>query len=72
MVKFVPQQEAWIVERFGKYRRTLTAGIAILMPFIDKITYVQSLKEIALEMPLQAAITRGQLLIPFEQMRRHQ
>ncbi|XP_031561550.1 stomatin-like protein 2, mitochondrial [Actinia tenebrosa] len=57
VVKFVPQQEAWIVERFGKFHRTLTPGLAILIPIIDEIKYVQSLKEAAIEIPSQSAIT---------------
>ncbi|CAN3377291.1 hypothetical protein DIURU_003458 [Diutina rugosa] len=57
IVKFVPQQNAWIVERMGKFHRILDPGLAILMPFIDKITYVQSLKESAIEIPSQNAIT---------------
>lgn len=57
IVKFVPQQNAWIVERMGKFHRILDPGLAILMPFVDKITYVQSLKESAIEIPSQNAIT---------------
>ncbi|KAG4302953.1 hypothetical protein PCANB_000806 [Pneumocystis canis] len=55
--KFVPQQEAWIVERMGKFSRVLQPGLAILVPFLDKIKYVKSLKEIAMEIPSQSAIT---------------
>lgn len=57
VVKFVPQQTAWIVERMGKFNRILNPGMAILMPFIDRISYVQSLKELAVEIPSQNAIT---------------
>lgn len=57
VVKFVPQQEAWIIERFGKFNRILEPGLAILLPVIDDIKYVQSLKEIAIEIPSQSAIT---------------
>lgn len=57
IIKFVPQQEAWIVERMGKFSRVLEPGLAILIPFIDKIKYVKSLKEIAMEIPSQSAIT---------------
>lgn len=57
VVRFVPQQTAWIVERMGKFHRILKPGLAILIPFIDKITYVQSLKESAIEIPSQNAIT---------------
>ncbi|ODV68920.1 hypothetical protein HYPBUDRAFT_152186 [Hyphopichia burtonii NRRL Y-1933] len=57
VIRFVPQQTAWIVERMGKFHRILPPGIAFLIPFLDKITYVQSLKESAIEIPLQNAIT---------------
>jgi regulator of protease activity HflC (stomatin/prohibitin superfamily) len=56
---FVPQQEAWLVERMGKFNRTLEPGINFLIPLIDKVRYVQSLKEIAIDIPQQAAITIG-------------
>jgi len=59
IIKFVPHQEAWIVERFGKYSRTLSPGLNILIPFIEEIRYVQSLKENAIEIPSQSAVTHG-------------
>lgn len=57
VIKFVPQQTAYIVERMGKYHRSLTPGVAFLLPVLDKIRYVHSLKETAIEVPLQNAIT---------------
>lgn len=54
---FVPQQEAWVVERFGKYHRVLEPGFNLCIPIVDSIKYVQSLKEIAIDVPQQAAIT---------------
>ncbi|KAL7664546.1 Band 7 domain-containing protein [[Candida] zeylanoides] len=57
VVRFVPQQTAWIVERMGKFHRILEPGVAFLIPVLDKITYVQSLKETAIEIPSQNAIT---------------
>ena len=57
IVMFVNQQEAWVVERMGKFHRILEPGVNVLMPFIDKVKYVQSLKEIAIDVPQQAAIT---------------
>lgn len=57
VIRFVPQQTAWIVERMGKFNRILPPGIAFLIPVLDKITYVQSLKENAVEIPSQNAIT---------------
>ncbi|CAL7942312.1 unnamed protein product [Xylocopa violacea] len=54
---FVPQQEAWIVERMGKFHRILNPGLNILVPIIDRIKYVQCLKELAIEIPQQSAVT---------------
>ena len=63
IVKFVPQQEAWIIERFGKYNATLLPGLNFLVPIIDEIKYVQSLKEIASEVPQQSAITKDNVTL---------
>ncbi|KHN88993.1 Stomatin-like protein 2, mitochondrial [Toxocara canis] len=57
VVNFVPQQEAWVVERMGKFHKILEPGFNLLIPLIDRIKYVQSLKEIAIEIPQQGAIT---------------
>lgn len=54
---FVPQQESWIVERMGKFHRILDPGLNLLIPIIDRVKYVQSLKEIAIDVPKQSAIT---------------
>jgi len=56
-ILFVPQQEAWVVERMGKFHQILEPGFNFLIPVIDKISYVQSLKEIAIDVPQQSAIT---------------
>ncbi|TRY67609.1 hypothetical protein TCAL_11140 [Tigriopus californicus] len=57
VVMFVPQQEAWVVERMGKYHKILEPGVNVLVPVIDRVKYVQSLKEIAIDIPQQSAIT---------------
>jgi regulator of protease activity HflC (stomatin/prohibitin superfamily) len=57
-VKVVPQQHAWVVERLGRYDRTLTPGLSFLFPFIDRVAYRHSLKEIPLDVPSQVCITR--------------
>ncbi|MDE1557208.1 stomatin-like protein [Comamonas aquatica] len=57
-VKIVPQQHAWIKERFGKYAGTLSPGLRIIIPFIEKVSYKHSLKEIPLDVPSQVCITR--------------
>ena len=56
--KIVPQQEAWVVERLGKYDRTLTPGLKFLIPFIERVAYKHSLKEVPLDVPSQVCITR--------------
>ena len=58
MVRIVPQQHAWVRERLGKYLDTLTPGLNFVIPFIDKIAYKHSLKEIPLDVPSQVCITR--------------
>ena len=57
-VKVVPQQNAWVVERLGKYHATLTPGLNFLVPFVDRLAYRHSLKEIPLDVPSQVCITR--------------
>lgn len=58
LIRIVPQNEAYIVERLGKYHTTLEAGIHILIPFIDRVAYKHSLKEFAIDVPSQTAITK--------------
>ncbi len=60
-VKFVPQNRAFVVERFGKYNKTMVAGLNVLFPFIDKVAYEQSLKEHAFDVPSQGAITKDNI-----------
>jgi regulator of protease activity HflC (stomatin/prohibitin superfamily) len=57
-LKVVPQQNAWVVERLGKYHATLTPGLNMLIPFVDAVAYKHSLKEIAMDVPGQVCITR--------------
>ena len=57
-IKVVPQQNSWVVERFGKYHASLSPGLNILVPFIDRVAYKHSLKEIPLDVPSQVCITR--------------
>ena len=56
--KIVPQQNAWVVERLGKYDRTLTPGLKFLVPFIERVAYKHSLKEVPLDVPSQVCITK--------------
>ena len=57
-IKIVPQQNAWVKERLGKYAGTLAPGLNFVLPFIDEVTYKHSLKEIPLDVPSQVCITR--------------
>eukprot|EP00035_Acanthoeca_spectabilis_P037437 m.45268 g.45268 ORF g.45268 m.45268 type:complete len:358 (-) comp8620_c1_seq1:41-1114(-) len=57
-INFVPQQQAWVVERMGRFHSVLEPGLSLLIPFIDEIKYVHTLKEIVIEIPSQAAITQ--------------
>ncbi|MDH5539048.1 MAG: paraslipin, partial [Rhizobacter sp.] len=56
--KIVPQQNAWVVERLGKYDRTLTPGLKFVVPFIERVAYKHSLKEVPLDVPSQVCITK--------------
>lgn len=57
VVLFVPQQEAWVVERMGRFHRILEPGLNFLIPVLDRIRYVQSLKEIVIDVPEQSAVS---------------
>src|SRR6478735_11109792 len=56
--KIVPQQHAWVVERLGKYDRTLAPGLEFVVPFVERVAYKHSLKEVPLDVPSQVCITR--------------
>ena len=64
--RVVPQKEAQIVERLGKYSRTLDAGFHVLIPFIDRITARHSLKEMVIDVPSQVCITRDNISIEID------
>lgn len=58
IIRIVPQNSAYVIERLGKYARTLEAGFHLLIPFIDRVAYKHSLKEFAIDVPAQQAITK--------------
>jgi regulator of protease activity HflC (stomatin/prohibitin superfamily) len=62
-IRIVPQKTAFIVERLGKYRDSLQAGLHILLPFIDKVAYKHTLKEQALDVPSQTCITKDNIAV---------
>lgn len=57
-IKVVPQQTAWVVERLGKFHAVLSPGLNFIIPFVDRVAYRHSLKEIPLDTPSQVCITR--------------
>lgn len=64
--RVVPQREQYVIERLGKYSRTLDAGFHILIPFLDKVAYKHSMKEIALDVPQQTCITRDNIAVDID------
>jgi regulator of protease activity HflC (stomatin/prohibitin superfamily) len=61
--RIVPQKRAFIIERLGKYARTLNAGFHLLIPFLDRVSYKHSLKEVAVDVPPQICITRDNISV---------
>ena len=57
-INVIPQQTAWVIERLGKFHKVLNPGLNFTIPFIDKVAYKHSLKEIPLDTPSQVCITR--------------
>lgn len=63
MVRIVPQQHVFVVERLGKYHATLEAGLHIMIPFIDRVAYKTALKEVVLDIPPQVCITKDNVQV---------
>jgi len=57
-VRIVPQQSAWVVERLGRFQGTLEPGLNLIIPFLDRVAYIHSLKEVPLDVPEQVCITK--------------
>ena len=62
-IRIVPQKQAFLVERLGRYRETLGAGMHILVPFIDRVAYCRDLKEVAIDVPPQQCVTRDNIIV---------
>jgi regulator of protease activity HflC (stomatin/prohibitin superfamily) len=65
-VQIVPQQNIYIIERLGKYHRTLEAGLHIVIPIVDSIRYRHSLKEFVLDIPAQVCITKDNVQVSMD------
>src|SRR5215212_6000654 len=65
-VRIVPQARAGIVERFGKYRATLPAGLNVVMPFVDRVRYLIDLREQVVSFPPQPVITEDNLVVSID------
>jgi regulator of protease activity HflC (stomatin/prohibitin superfamily) len=63
IARIVPQKSAFIVERLGKYTKTLEAGFHLLLPFIDRVAYRHSLKEVAVDVESQSCITKDNIAV---------
>jgi regulator of protease activity HflC (stomatin/prohibitin superfamily) len=57
-IRVVPQQQAWVIERLGKFHEVLPPGLNVIVPFIDRVAYRHSLKEVPLDIPEQVCITK--------------
>lgn len=66
VIMFVPQQEAWVVERMGKFHKILEPGFNLLVPIVDNVKYVQNLKELAIEIPQQSAVTSDNVTLDID------
>lgn len=62
-IRIVPQKQAFLVERLGRYRETLGAGMHVLFPFIDRVAYCRDLKEVAIDVPPQQCVTRDNIIV---------
>lgn len=65
-VKIVPQQQAWVIERLGKFSSVLQPGLSLIIPFIDKVSYKHSLKEEAIDVRSQSAITKDNVSLEID------
>jgi regulator of protease activity HflC (stomatin/prohibitin superfamily) len=62
-IRIVPQQAAFIVERLGKYSRTMEAGMHLMVPFVDRVAYRAELKEMVMDIPPQICITKDNVQV---------
>ncbi len=65
-VRIVPQRSNYVVEFLGKYQKTLQAGLHILIPFVQRVAYIQSLKEETIDVPSQSCITKDNIAVDID------
>ena len=70
-VRIVPQQQAWVVERLGRFHTVLTSGIQIIIPLFDRVAYKFDMREIPFDVPEQACITKDNSRLTVEIGRAH-
>ncbi|ADN03143.1 SPFH domain-containing protein [Spirochaeta thermophila] len=63
LIRIVPEQEAWVVEQLGKYRKTMGAGLHFVVPFLQRVAYRHTLKEQVLDVEPQVCITRDNVQV---------
>ncbi|MBU8914297.1 MAG: paraslipin [Spirochaetales bacterium] len=63
LIRIVPEQEAWIIEEFGKFKRTLGPGLHLVIPVVQKVAYKNNLKEEVIDVPPQICITRDNVQV---------
>ncbi len=63
LIRIVPEQQAWLVEQFGKYRRTMGPGLHLVIPVVQKVAYKQLLKEEVIDVPPQVCITKDNVQV---------
>ena len=64
--RVVPQREQFVIERLGKYSKTLDAGFHLLVPFVDVVAYKHTLKEQTLDVPSQSCITKDNISVEID------
>ena len=62
-IRLVPQGYQWVVQRFGKYQKTLKPGLNIIIPYFDQVAYKLTTKQIVLDIPSQEVITKDNAII---------
>ena len=62
-IRAVPQNDIWVIERFGKYRTTIAGGLNLIMPYVDNVTYKWDMREQVVNVEAQAATTKDNIRV---------